>query len=102
MNNFPLLKENSTNEVSNSLESPFLQSPITTKPKNKIRQKSKDAGLKRLTMKFLKYIKKTGLSVINLKDVEENLNVRRRRIYDITNVIEGKHYIYFLNLFIIW
>jgi hypothetical protein len=101
MNNFPLLKENSTNEVSNSSDSQFLQSSFTTKPKNKIRQKSKDTGLKKLTMKFLKYIKKTGLKVINLKDVEESLNVRRRRIYDITNVIEGKHYIYFLNFFII-
>lgn len=87
MNNYPLLNENSTFEASNSLESQFLVS--NTKPKIKIRQKSKDAGLKRLTMKFLKYIKKNGLTIINLKDVEETLNVRRRRIYDITNVIEG-------------
>jgi hypothetical protein len=81
---------NGLDRISKKLVGQFQESPIKTKNKIKIRQKSKDGGLKKLTMKFLRFIRSSGQTVIDLKDVEYTLKVRKRRIYDITNVIEGK------------
>ena len=57
--------------------------------KHKLRQKSKDAGLKLLTKKFIKFVRQSNHNIINLKEVQQSLKVTKRRIYDITNVIEG-------------
>lgn len=42
-----------------------------------------------LATKFINLIKKTSTKSINLNDVVKSLRVQKRRIYDITNVLEG-------------
>ncbi len=45
-------------------------------------------SLSNLTKSFFKYIEKRG--EISIKDASEDLNVIKRRIYDVLNVFEGK------------
>ena len=59
--------------------------------KNKYRQK-KESGLGGLTKNFLKFIKNSSNRIINLNDAVKALKFKKRRIYDITNVIEGKNF----------
>jgi transcription factor E2F3 len=49
-----------------------------------------DNSLSQLTQSFLDYIKKKGRIRISINELVEDLNVKKRRIYDITNVLEGK------------
>lgn len=42
-----------------------------------------------LTQNFLKYIKKKESAKININDLVDDLSVKKRRIYDITNVLQG-------------
>ena len=56
------------------------------------RMKRKNS-LEILTLKFIKYIISSSTNCINLKEASKALNIKRRRIYDITNVLEGKCYI---------
>ena len=46
-----------------------------------------------LTRNFLQYIKNKGRVNININDLEKDLDVKKRRIYDITNVLQGIGYI---------
>ena len=46
-----------------------------------------------LTKNFINYIKKTGRKSININDLVNELSVKKRRIYDITNVLQGINYI---------
>ena len=46
-----------------------------------------------LTRNFLQYIKNKGRVNININDLEKDLGVIKRRIYDITNVLQGIGYI---------
>jgi transcription factor E2F3 len=46
-----------------------------------------------LTKNFINYIKKTGRKAININDLVKVLSVKKRRIYDITNVLQGMGYI---------
>lgn len=50
-----------------------------------------DNSLSVLTKKFVELIKKSENLTIDLNDAVRELNVQKRRIYDITNVLEGKH-----------
>ena len=50
-------------------------------------------SLGQLTKNFLDYIKKRGRVRININDLVKELNVKKRRIYDITNVLQGIGYI---------
>lgn len=43
-----------------------------------------------LTRKFVKLIKSSPELVLNLNDAVNQLDVQKRRIYDITNVLEGR------------
>ena len=43
-------------------------------------------SLGQLTKNFINYIKKTGRKSININDLVNELTVKKRRIYDITNV----------------
>ena len=38
----------------------------------------------------MKYVKESKNFLININDVVKKLKVKKRRIYDITNVLEGK------------
>jgi len=46
-------------------------------------------SLGQLTKNFLQYIKKKGSDKININDLVNDLSVKKRRIYDITNVLQG-------------
>lgn len=56
------------------------------------KQKSRQTNsLEELTKKFMKCVLETGRNTINLNDdVMKKIKVKKRRIYDITNVLEGK------------
>ena len=59
---------------------------VNDKRKN-IRQTN---SLDEITKKFIRYVLKSKSRIIDLKIVAKNINVKKRRIYDITNVLEGK------------
>ena len=52
----------------------------------RIRQEN---SLDELTKDFIQYVKETKNVLININDVVMKLKVKKRRIYDITNVLEG-------------
>ena len=60
-----------------------------TRTKRKSRQRQENS-LGELTKNFINYIKEQGGKEININDVVKQLKVKKRRIYDITNVLEGK------------
>ena len=53
---------------------------------------NKNNSLENLTKKFIKYINGLNTNCIDLKLASSELNITKRRIYDITNVLEGKQY----------
>lgn len=46
-----------------------------------------------LTAKFIAMIKQSNNKTVDLNRIVNKLNVQKRRIYDITNVLEGVGYI---------
>ncbi|KAF4801080.1 E2F transcription factor 6 [Turdus rufiventris] len=48
-----------------------------------------DASLVLLTRKFMALLKKAPNGVLDLNEVATTLGVRKRRVYDITNVLDG-------------
>ena len=50
-------------------------------------------SLGKLTINFLKHIKEKGRVNININSLVTDLKVKKRRIYDITNVLQGMGYI---------
>lgn len=64
-----------------------------SKSKRRSRQRQENS-LGELTKNFIKYIKKQGGKEININDVVKELKVKKRRIYDITNVLEGNDIIF--------
>lgn len=56
------------------------------KRKNRQRQEN---SLGELTKNFIKYIKERKNKEVNINDAVKKLKVKKRRIYDITNVLEG-------------
>lgn len=66
--------------------------------KSKLERKKN--SLEEIAQKFIKYISKLKNDKIYIKNVVKALNIKQRRIYDITNVLEGR-YIYYLILFFI-
>ena len=50
-------------------------------------------SLGQLTQNFLQYIKNKGRINININNLVNDLDVKKRRIYDITNVLQGIGYI---------
>ncbi|KFQ97263.1 Transcription factor E2F6, partial [Nipponia nippon] len=52
-----------------------------------------DASLVHLTRKFMDLVKTAPDGVLDLNEVATTLGVRKRRVYDITNVLDGIHLI---------
>lgn len=48
-----------------------------------------DASLGVLTVRFLELLLMSPDGTIDLREVTKSLQTRRRRVYDITNVLEG-------------
>ncbi|MCQ2816120.1 MAG: E2F family transcription factor [archaeon] len=60
----------------------------------KIKKNSRqENSLGELTKNFINYVRESGKSTININDLVKKLKVKKRRIYDITNVLEGIGYI---------
>ena len=59
---------------------------LIEKSKSKARH---DNSLSVLTKKFVDLIKKSENNTIDLNETVSQLSVQKRRIYDITNVLEG-------------
>lgn len=56
------------------------------------KQKSRQINsLDELTKKFMKCVFEAKSKTINLNEVMKKIRVKKRRIYDITNVLEGKY-----------
>jgi hypothetical protein len=53
------------------------------------RRGRKENGLVELTKKFINLLKEAPNQTLDLNDAVKLLNVQKRRIYDITNVLEG-------------
>ncbi len=58
--------------------------------KKRLRQEN---SLGELTTNFIEYVKTKGLELININEIVKKLKVKKRRIYDITNVLQGIGYI---------
>lgn len=57
---------------------------------NKSKKNRQLNSLDELTKKFIRYALESKSQIINLNSLAKALNVKKRRIYDITNVFEGK------------
>ena len=70
---------------------------VKTLPTKEIEFKKEDScqenSLGQLTKNFINYIKATGKKDININDLVDELQVKKRRIYDITNVLQGIGYL---------
>jgi hypothetical protein len=64
-----------------------IEIPIKNEKKLKNR---KDNSLDELTKKFIKFVLEEKSNIINLEEVRKKLKSKKRRIYDITNVFQGK------------
>ncbi len=73
----------------NNEENDSTNKGLFTKCKRKSRQRQENS-LGELTKNFINYIKDQGGKEIDINEVVKELNVKKRRIYDITNVLEGK------------
>ncbi|NXV79551.1 E2F6 factor, partial [Atlantisia rogersi] len=59
----------------------------------KVRKPRFDGSLVYLTRKFMDLVKTAPDGVLDLNEVATTLGVRKRRVYDITNVLDGIHLI---------
>lgn len=80
------ISENGCSILSNS---DFSRDPIKKMKKYKPRQRQENS-LGELTKNVINYIKNNGKKEINISTIVNELQVKKRRIYDITNVLEGK------------
>ncbi|TSK77036.1 Transcription factor E2F3 [Bagarius yarrelli] len=62
-------------------------------PKSPSEKTRYDTSLGLLTKKFLQLLGQSSDGVVDLNQAAEALNVQKRRLYDITNVLEGVHLI---------
>lgn len=63
------------------------------KKRKRGRKARNESSLSVLTTKFLDLLNKSPNGTIDLNETVDSLNVQKRRIYDITNVLEGIGYI---------
>lgn len=77
------------NNILSTLEKTFPEEENAFKKEDSCQENS----LGQLTKNFINYIKTTGKKSININDVVNELGVKKRRIYDITNVLQGIGYL---------
>lgn len=71
-----------------------LKSEKKSSNKNDIKHKY---SIEELTKKFIQYIYKEKPSIINLKNISEKIKIKKRKIDDITNALEGKTLLFNIN-----
>ncbi len=86
--------ENCSNIDCNQSDSEFEENScqenyVSIKGGSKVRQRQENS-LGELTKNFINYIKEQNTKEIDINEVVKKLKVKKRRIYDITNVLEGK------------
>ena len=64
-----------------------------TSPQLKKKRQRQENSLGELTKNFIDFVRAKGSEEININDIVKKLKVKKRRIYDITNVLEGIGYI---------
>jgi len=82
---------NSSTLVSKNIS--FIDNKKKYKYTSRLNKKKKNRqinSLEELTKKFSKCIYNSNTNKINLNNVMKKINAKKRRIYDITNVLEGK------------
>ncbi len=83
----PIEEEICPNSESNQATAPLSQ--VGSKRKRQRQENS----LGELTKLFVKYVIEKGCDKINVNEMVKKLRVKKRRIYDITNVLEGIGYV---------
>lgn len=79
--------ENNLFEKESKITKKLNQKSYLNKKQKKQRQEN---SLDELTRSFINYVKETKNVNININEIVKKLKVKKRRIYDITNVLEGK------------
>ena len=79
--------ENNLFEKDSKITKKLNQKSYLNKKQKKQRQEN---SLDELTRSFINYVKETKNVNININEIVKKLKVKKRRIYDITNVLEGK------------
>jgi len=79
--------ENNLLEKESKINKKLNQKTYLNKKQKKQRQEN---SLDELTRSFINYVKETKNVKININEIVKKLKVKKRRIYDITNVLEGK------------
>ena len=80
----PAYKEEDKDEDSSENEADLADSDAREESKGR-----HENSLGELTRKFISLIKKAANSCVDLNEVVQKLRVQKRRVYDITNVLEG-------------
>jgi transcription factor E2F3 len=62
-------------------------------PQIKKKRQRQENSLGELTKNFIEFVRSKGEEQVNINDIVKKLKVKKRRIYDITNVLEGIGYI---------
>lgn len=75
--------------TSHEIKKDSFNANITNKYEKKIKTRKLNS-LEIITRKFIQSVIAQKTHIINLKKIAEIIKVHRRRIYDITNVLEGK------------
>ena len=79
--------ENNLFEKDSKITKKLNQKSYLNKKQKKQRQEN---SLDELTRSFINYVKETKNVNININEIVKKLKVKKRRFYDITNVLEGK------------
>jgi hypothetical protein len=83
------MKRNLKKKIKSETSSENMHSSTINYNRRKHRQRIENS-LGELTKNVIKYIKKSGENEIQINSLVDDLKVKKRRIYDITNVLEGK------------
>ena len=87
-------REERLKEIESEGESSFEEdSESVGRRKNNAKKTRNESSLSVLTTKFLELLSESENGTIDLNEAVYQLNVQKRRIYDITNVLEGIGYI---------
>ena len=83
-----IIPDNSIKEDENTIYSNDMSKHSKQKKFSKMRCRQENS-LGEITRSFTKLIKSQKDKILNINDVVKQLKVKKRRIYDITNVLEG-------------
>ena len=92
LSNAKIKKDKQSNKENSNLNNKTSNIHSNKKQKRQRQENSLDE----LTKEFIDYVLKSTSKDIFINDLVKKLKVKKRRIYDITNVLEGKKILNFL------